>query len=162
MGACQNWGLFLKYEASIGSPLSRDLSSADGRSQPHCGDSSRPLNLAYARRCMGRFHIDRRVCCVDYTTILILKRYIDVERLWEQHLTEVGNLLSFMVSPHHTRYMSCIPIYLRDMRALSTEHPEVHEKFMHRVFTLHCSKGRYNGVWSDMTLEQTYNRAGKT
>ena len=96
--------------------------------------------------------------------VMILKRYIHAERagLWKQHLTEVENMLPFMVSAHHTRYMSCIPLYLKDMKALSTEHPEVHERFMNGDFTVHCSEGRYNGVWSDMALEQTYNKEGKT
>ena len=38
----------------------------------------------------------------------------------------------------------------------------IHECFLNRKFTVHRTKGRFNGVWADMALEQTYNFEGKT
>ncbi|KAG1701647.1 hypothetical protein GQR58_004678 [Nymphon striatum] len=40
--------------------------------------------------------------------------------------------------------------------------PEVHEKFAAGKFTVHQTAGDFNGVWTDLALEQTYNREGKT
>ncbi|KAG1662587.1 hypothetical protein GQR58_020899 [Nymphon striatum] len=40
--------------------------------------------------------------------------------------------------------------------------PEVHEEFAAGKFTAHQTAGDFNGVWTDLALEQTYNREGKT
>ncbi|KAG1649605.1 hypothetical protein GQR58_028853 [Nymphon striatum] len=40
--------------------------------------------------------------------------------------------------------------------------PEVHEEFAAGKFTVHLTAGDFNGVWTDLALEQTYNREGKT
>ncbi|KAG1649640.1 hypothetical protein GQR58_028793 [Nymphon striatum] len=40
--------------------------------------------------------------------------------------------------------------------------PEVHEEFAAGKFTVHQTAGDFNGVWTDLALEQTYNREGKT
>ena len=94
----------------------------------------------------------------------ILKRYTVSERAGNKldHLQEVENMIPFMVAAKHTRYMSCIPLYLRDMKDLPEMHPDVYENFMLGWFTVRQSKADFNGVWSDMALEQTYNKEGKT
>ena len=58
--------------------------------------------------------------------------------------------------------MSCLPIYLNDMRALAEKVPEVHEAFLGGKFTIHRTHENFNGVWSDLALEQTFNKEGKT
>ena len=96
--------------------------------------------------------------------VLILKRYIHAERagVWEQHLQEVENMLPYTVSSGHGKYMSCLPIYLNDMRGLPVSAPDVHEKFESGEFNVHQIAGDFNGVWTDLALEQTYNKEGKT
>ena len=95
--------------------------------------------------------------------ILVLKRYIHAERvgLWQQHLQEVENMLPYTVSSGHGKYMSCLPIYLNDMRSLLVSAPEVHCKFESGEFSVHQTSGDFNGVWTDLALEQTYNKEGK-
>ncbi|KAG1684642.1 hypothetical protein GQR58_009358 [Nymphon striatum] len=39
--------------------------------------------------------------------------------------------------------------------------PEVHEEFAAGKFTVHQTAGDFNGVWTDLALEQTYNREGQ-
>lgn len=58
--------------------------------------------------------------------------------------------------------MVCLPLYLKDMRALPDKHPYVYENFMEGHLTVHRRQGKFNGVWTDMALEQTYNNEGKT
>ena len=96
--------------------------------------------------------------------VMILKRYIRSERagLWLSHLDEVQNMLPYIVAAHHTRYMICIPLYLHDMRDLPEKHPYVHKNFMQGNFTVHRIHGKFNGMWTDMALEQAYNNKGKT
>ena len=69
----------------------------------------------------------------------IMKRYVWAERSgnWTAHLNEIENMLPYIVSAGHRNYMSCLPIYLNDMRALPEKAPEVHEAFLEGKFTIH-------------------------
>ena len=94
----------------------------------------------------------------------ICKRYVAAERSgdWQQHLTEVQNMIPYIISAGHRNYAACLPLYLQDMKLMSEEHPEVYEQFMQGNFTIHRAAGSFNGVWTDLSLEQSYNRDGKT
>ncbi|KAJ8321079.1 hypothetical protein KUTeg_002666 [Tegillarca granosa] len=96
--------------------------------------------------------------------VLILKRYIHAERSgsWTQHLKEVENMLPYTISSQHAKYMVCLPLYLRDMKELPKKHPNVYENFIIRNFNVHRTNGKFNGIWTDLALEQTYNKEGKT
>lgn len=45
--------------------------------------------------------------------------------------------------------------YLHDMKNLKTSAPEVHKAFLNGKFNIHLKYGVFNGVWTDMGLEQT-------
>lgn len=94
----------------------------------------------------------------------ILKRYIHAERagIWDDHLSEVEKMLPYLVAAGHYKYVSCLPHYLAAMRELNTTAPEVAQAFKGGLFTVRQTSGKFNGVWSDMALEQTYNRDAKT
>ena len=96
--------------------------------------------------------------------VLILKRYIHAERagLWDQHLQEAQNMLPYTTSSGHNKYMSCLPIYLNEMKNLPNTAPEVYSEFQAGNFAVHQVEGEFNGTWTDMALEQTYNKEGKT
>ena len=96
--------------------------------------------------------------------VMILKRFIHAERagLLEEHLAEIEKMLPYLVSAGHYKYVSCLPHYLQAMGNLSTVAPNIHKAFMNGQFTIHQSEGRFNGVWTDMALEETYNRDAKT
>lgn len=96
--------------------------------------------------------------------VLILKRYIQAEwaGLWEIHLSEVENMLPYLVSAGHHKYVSCLPHYLTAMKSLPMTAPDVDQAFKSGKFTVKENPGRFNGVWSDMGLEQTYNYEAKT
>jgi len=96
--------------------------------------------------------------------LMILKRFIHAERagLWEAHLAEVEKMLSYLVAAGHYKYVSCLPHYLEAMRALPTVAPSVARSFGNGQFTVRQTSGKFNGVWTDMALEKTYNRDGKT
>ena len=96
--------------------------------------------------------------------VSILKRFIRAERAgkWMEHLAEIQHMLPYIVAAKHTNDMSCLPLYLREMRDLEEKHPAVYNNFIRGRFTVHRTEGRFNGVWTDMALEQTYNKEGKT
>ena len=82
--------------------------------------------------------------------VQVLKRYIHAERagLWQEHIQEVQNMLPFIVSAQHMTNMTCLPLYLNNIRALLDEHPYVYENFMKGHFTVHRRQGNFNGVWT--------------
>ncbi|KAG1660796.1 Heat shock protein [Nymphon striatum] len=51
---------------------------------------------------------------------------------------------------------------LKELLQQSETAPEVHEEFAAGKFTVHQTARDFNGVWTDLALEQTYNREGKT
>ena len=85
----------------------------------------------------------------------ILKRFIKAERAGKcmEHLAEIQHMLPYIVIAKHTNDVSCLPIYLREMRDLEEKHPAVYNNFIRGRFTVHRTEGRFNCVWTDMALE---------
>ena len=48
------------------------------------------------------------------------------------------------------------------MEKLSESYPGVYIQFQKGNFTVRQTEGRFNGAWSDLALEQTYDKEGKT
>jgi len=71
-------------------------------------------------------------------------------------------MLPYLVAAGHYKYVSCLPHYLAAMRALPTLAPDIALAFNNGKFTVRQTEGRFNGVWTDMQLEKTYNRDAKT
>ena len=96
--------------------------------------------------------------------VQVLKRYIRAERSgnWKEHLVEVQNMIPFLVSARHVKYANCLPEYLHDMQQLEETHPEVYLHFSNGNFPVYQSQSSFCGTWTDLTLEQTYNKEGKT
>ncbi|GFR60757.1 hypothetical protein ElyMa_005414400 [Elysia marginata] len=96
--------------------------------------------------------------------VLILRRYIHAERCgnWHGHLIEVRRMLPYLVTAGHSKYASCVPIYLKDMEELPDRYPGLYAAFLKGNFTVHHTSGFHNGVWTDMAIEQSYNKEGKT
>lgn len=70
-------------------------------------------------------------------------------------------MLSFIVAAKHTNYMSSLPLYLK-MKELCEKHPVGYDNFTRDNFTVNRTQGRFNGTWTDMPLERTYKKEGKT
>ena len=93
-----------------------------------------------------------------------LKRSIHTERagLWEGHLAESEKMLPYLIAAGHYKYVSCLSHYLQAMGNLTTMAPSILQALKNGQFTIHQSEGRFNGVWTDMALEKTYNRDAQT
>ena len=48
------------------------------------------------------------------------------------------------------------------MRDLPQKHSEVYNEFINGNYTIRHKQSKANGVWSDLALEQIYNKQGKT
>ena len=91
----------------------------------------------------------------------IVRRYIYTERSgdWALHLATVEEMLPYLVSAGHTKYTACVPQYIIAMNSLPAS---VALEFQMRNFTVRRKEGKFNGVWTDMALEQTFNKDAKT
>ena len=58
--------------------------------------------------------------------------------------------------------MACLPLYRKEMRDLPQTHSEVLNEFINGNFTIRLKQGKADGVWSDLALEQIYDKEGKT
>ena len=97
--------------------------------------------------------------------VIIVKRYTHAERagLWEEHLGELENMLLYLVDTGHCKYVSCLPHYIEAMIGLPTLALNILKAFkMHGHIIVRQTEAQFNGVWRDMTLENTYNRDAKT
>ena len=94
----------------------------------------------------------------------IAERYIVGERLgaWSAHLAEVQSMLPYVISSKHFKYSNCLPAYVYDMQMLEVTHPQVFQKFSEALFAVCQSERAFCGTWTDLALEQTYNRERKS
>ena len=93
--------------------------------------------------------------------IEILHKFIAAERagIWDLHIQSTKEMLPYIVSAGHNKYTVCLPHYLAAMKELPLS---VKSEFEKGNFTVRKLSGKFNGVWSDMALEQTYNKDAKT
>ena len=94
-------------------------------------------------------------------TMDIVRRYIYAERSgnWTLHLATVEEMLPYLVSAGHTKYTGCVPQYITAMKSLPAS---VELEFQMENFTPWRREGKFNGVWADMALEQTFNKDART
>ena len=78
----------------------------------------------------------------------IMKRYVNAERIgdWDGRLVETENMMPYIISAKHRNYTPWLPLYLKDMRALSQSHPDVNAQFKAGNFTVRLKPGKANGV----------------
>ena len=69
--------------------------------------------------------------------VSILKRFIKADRAGHllEHLAEIQHMLPYIVATKHTNHMSCLPLYLKEMRDLEEKHPAVYNNFIRGRFT---------------------------
>ena len=70
-------------------------------------------------------------------------------------------MLPYLVAAGHYKYVSCLPHYVEAMRSLPTLAPNIDREFKERKITVRQTEERFQGVWTDMALEKTYNRDAK-
>ena len=93
--------------------------------------------------------------------VAVLRKYIHAERTanWDLHISTCKQMLPYMVAAGHHKYISRLPHYIQAMKDLPNS---VEAEFRKRHFVVRQKVGRVNGVWTDMALEETYNRDAKT
>ena len=119
------------------------------------------------RKRLGQFielNLDSPTCklwTMYLDMIGILERFIAAERSgnWQEHINATEEMLPYILAAGHNKYTACLPHYLSAMKDLPAQ---VKSEFLKGNFAVHEQKGKFNGVWSDMALEKTYNKDAKT
>ena len=85
-------------------------------------------------------------------TMDIVRRYTYAERSgnWTLHLATVEEMLPYLVAAGQ---------YITAMKSLPAS---VELEFQMGNFTVRRREGKFNGVWADMALEQTFNKHART
>ena len=83
------------------------------------------------------------------------------EGIWQLHLSSLSKMIPWMVMYDHTNYARYGPIYLSDMKQLSTTAPDVYNEFESGNFVIKSTTGRFNQIPVDQALEHV-NKKGKT
>ena len=93
--------------------------------------------------------------------VLVMLRYIRAEREsdWLLHLSSVEEMLPYFFAASHFNYARYALYYVQEMQRLPKV---VLDKFLKGEHTMHHRPGIFNGIWSDMAIESTYMRYGKS
>ena len=100
---------------------------------------------------------------VQYVNMIsLMKKFIVAERCgdWNGHLLCTQQMIPLFHANGHFQYAKCAHLYVQDMLALTTNHPDVLEHFEEKVyFAINRSGLPWAGGWSDLVIEQTLIRS---
>ena len=83
--------------------------------------------------------------------------------MWDLHLACLKDMLVWFHAYDHTKYARYASLYLCDMMALPTTHPDVHQHMVDGGFSVQRSEGSsFASVPIDQTIEQTINKDSKS
>jgi hypothetical protein len=96
--------------------------------------------------------------------VKLLLQFIKAERTgnWELHLQSVAAMVPHFFAMNRPNYSRWLPVYIMDMRQLSSKHPEVYQEFMNGNHAISRSNKPFAQVWTDMALEQSINADSKS
>ena len=93
----------------------------------------------------------------------ILQKYIRAERTgWELHLQALSEMLPYLAASGHNHYTKSVVVYLQRMNDLEDKHPEVYQQFKAGLNVVRRSDRHWDGLSSDLVIEQVLMRSMKT
>ena len=96
--------------------------------------------------------------------VSMLRTFITAERTgnWLLHLDTVTNMLPLFAATGHANYAKSARVYVQQMRELSTTHPWLHDQFMAGLVNPRRSDRVWAALSTDLVIEQTMMKDGKT
>ena len=94
-----------------------------------------------------------------------MKNFIRAERTgnFAFHLQTVGKMLNLFAASGHIHYAKSARLYLQQMLQLKSKFPWVYEKFTKEGYhTVRRTDKYWNGLWSDLIIEQVLMRSLKS
>ena len=96
-----------------------------------------------------------------HATIDALRKIIKAGN-WDLHLQAVYDMLPFFIASKHSLYVKSAYLYLQLMLDLPNNLPELYDIFMNGFHVIRWSDKYWEGVSSDMLIEQTLVQNLKT
>ena len=100
-----------------------------------------------------------------YSIFAKLTYFIAAERTgnWQNHLGSTAKMLNLFAATGHSNYAKSARLYLQMMKELPTTFPDLYEQFSHKGYhTVRRSNRFWNGIWTDLAIEQVLMRSLKT
>ncbi len=99
---------------------------------------------------------------MDY--IRIIQDFIASERLkdWHGHIRARSQLLNVLAATGHIHYAKSARLYVQSMSELPEKYPWLYSKFLEGAHAVERTDHSFNGLWSDLVIEQTLMRSMKT
>ena len=97
---------------------------------------------------------------VIFCTCVLLKNLVTADKTgdWERHLVTAEKLTPLSEQLHRINYLRYTSLYQAMMRKLPEQFPEIYKQLIKENFAVKTRSRTYNGVASDMKLEQTTQR----
>ena len=98
--------------------------------------------------------------CID-----TVKLFIAAERSgnWQNHLAATVEMLNLFAATGHINYGKSARLYLQMINDLPSTFPDLHEQFTHNGYHVVRRSDRFwNGIWTDLSIEQVLMRSLKT
>ena len=73
---------------------------------------------------------------------------------FQQYVQALGKLVPWLFAMGHTNYARWLPVHIRDMVLLETQHPDSHEEFMNGHFVVQKTANVFSTIGMDQAHEQ--------
>ena len=81
---------------------------------------------------------------------------------WDLHLATLRQMEPYFAACGHNNYAKSVYIYLEEMASLDEDHPEVYQFFQAGHHAIRRSDHDWDGIWTDLIIEQCLMRSLKT
>ena len=94
----------------------------------------------------------------------LMKMFIYAERTsdWELHLYVLQKMLNLFAATGHFKYARCTRLYVQQMKELPEKYPFIYHNFVNGNHTIRKTSRNWNGIWTDLAIEQLMMRSLKT
>ena len=114
---------------------------------------------------LGAFSCTAKLWVQYIRCINTIKLFIAAESTgnWQNHPAATVQMLNLFAATGHINYAKSARLYLQMMNDLPSTFPDLHEQFTHNGYHVVRRSDRFwNGIWTDMSIEQMLMRSLKT
>ncbi|KAK6183990.1 hypothetical protein SNE40_006544 [Patella caerulea] len=92
---------------------------------------------------------------IDYVDVIDMFIVSERAKYWHGHISACYKLLNLFAATGHSNYAKCTRLYLQRMIRLELDHPWLYKKYVEDgCFAVQRSNHPFNGLWSDLVIEQ--------
>ena len=98
----------------------------------------------------------------DYITTVKLFIFAERTSNWFLHIDAMKRMINLFAATGHINYAKSARIYIQEMEMLSETYPWLFDQFQNGLHAVKRTKKNWNGLWTDLVIEQTMMRSLKT